>query len=282
MFATGLTSLWPEHPQFAKLEVPSNLLCIALQPLEEDLFASWYPVEEEGDERASHRQFDAWRETYGTPRDLWRYLLHDKRWPSDQELPEDKSLMAYMIHTPPSKEQREPNHDVRNLGSAYYFGGWQRHLDPTTRLRGPLWFGKDVKARSSVKVIGPCIIGDRVLLDSSTMCTRSIIGHGSVLQSGVRVHNAIIGSNVRICSGARLQEEALIPGSVTVKDYRPGAEGRLHEPSRITGPVIGDGCIIGANTVLSPWTILLPGCIVRHGQVIGPGIYTPESLRSSN
>lgn len=272
--------------------MPDSVIPFILQGINEDPaertkngkdpYPSWFPVEMvdwKADEDLTKCLFLALQGLYGTPHSYWDYLVKVKKH-HQGTLPEDQSLMAIMCHTK-REESKDPHPDVSNEGSFFYFGGWNRKLDPSARLYAPIWIGRDVAIRSSAKLIGPVLIGDRALVDSSASLTRSILGNSSTLDESVRAKDAIIGSDVTIGSGTKLLNKPLLNGVILMTDFRPGKNREtVRLERRKQGPFIGDGCRIGANAVIEAGTILMPGCVVDHGEVIRSGIYTKEDLET--
>lgn len=273
-------------------EMPDSVIPFVLKGINEipadrvkknkDPYAPWFPVDQstwKADQDATKCLFLGWRGLYGTPAEYWDYLIKIKKW-SGNELPEDMSLMAIMRHTVRDRSM-DPHPNASDVGSLLFFGGWRRKLDPSARLDGPLWIGRNVAIRSSAKLIGPVLIGDDALIDSSTALTRSILGDRSMLEGGVRAKDAIIGSGVTIGSGTKLLNQPLRNGVIEITDFRAGLKRvNVSLERRKQGPFIGDGCSIGANAVIEAGTILLPGCVVGHGEVIRSGVYAKEDLEA--
>lgn len=197
-----------------------------------------------------------------------------------RELDELKEAMEYAVHTKPQNDM--VSHPVlTNIGSLLFYGGAERNWDSASTLFGPIWFGRGVTIRVSAKIIGPSLIDDSAFINTAAQVTRSILGQKTQIEEGATVKDAIIGSNVWVCAGARLtsrceddpqhEREVLtqLPGKSIFDD--PISTGR-----RKMGPIVGDGCVIGANAVLKPGVILLPGYKVPAGRVMHAGIYHPQ------
>lgn len=170
---------------------------------------------------------------------------------------------------------------IRTFESDTLFGGLESNFDPSSTIKSPFYAGRSCTVRSSVKIIGPSALGDKTMLNTSAVFTRSILGSRSQVDDQTTVKDSLIGSRVFIMTGARLLHVNDLEGSkIEVRDYRealPSAElivtGRLK-----MGCVIGDDCVIGANAVLGPGTILLPGCNVPNGFVLPSGIYDQQVI----
>ncbi len=172
---------------------------------------------------------------------------------------------------------------VGNVNGGRFYGGPNPTFDHSAVLRGPAWFGTNVKIRSSAKVIGPALLGDGTLLNTSSVFTRSIMGAGSQIDDLTVVKDAILGRDVYVLAGAKLLHRTRLKDEpIRVSDRRECAVGYPVASMSIDRPkmgcVIGDGCVIGANAVLGPGTILMPGCQVPSGTVLPSGIYDPAGL----
>lgn len=194
-----------------------------------------------------------------------------------RELDGLKEAMEYAVHTKPQKDM--VSHPVlTNIGSLLFYGAAERNWDPASSLFGPIWFGRGVTIRVSAKIIGPSLLDDGAYVNTAAKITRSILGQKTQIEEDATIKDAIIGSNVWICAGARLssrceddpdhKEEVITRWCDIGLFDRPIKTGR-----RKLGPIIGDGCHIGANAVLKPGVILFPGCKVAAGRVLPSGIY---------
>ncbi len=171
-----------------------------------------------------------------------------------------------------------PTHpDLRGFGTKHFYGAAESSFDKSSLLHGPMYAGRYCTIRSSAKVIGPVVIGDGALLNTSSVLTRTILGSGSQIDDLVSVKDSVIGSRVYIMSGAKLlHRESTADGSIEVEDrrVRSNTSGKKQTIKRHKlGCVIGDGCTIGANAVLGPATILMPGVKIPHGLYVPSGIY---------
>jgi NDP-sugar pyrophosphorylase family protein len=197
-----------------------------------------------------------------------------------RELDELKEAMQYAVHTKSQKDM--VSHPVlTNIGSLLFYGAAERNWDSASTLFGPIWFGRGVTIRVSAKIIGPSLIDDYAFINTAAKITRSILGQKTQIEEDATIKDAIIGSNVWVCAGARLssrceddpRHEKEVMTHVIGKSIfeEPIPTGR-----RKMGPIVGDGCVIGANAVLMPGVILFPGYKVSAGRVMDAGIYYPE------
>lgn len=197
-----------------------------------------------------------------------------------RSLPELADAFEFASYTEPARDSvRHPA--LSDIGSAKFYGGVGRDWDSASTLIGPIWFGRGVKIRVSAKIIGPSLIDDYAFINTAAKITRSILGRKCQVEEDVTIKDAIIGSNVVVCAGARLSSRCeddprherevvtQLPGKTIFDD--PISTGR-----RKMGPIVGDGCVIGANAVLKPGVILLPGYKVPAGRVMHAGIYHPQ------
>jgi carbonic anhydrase/acetyltransferase-like protein (isoleucine patch superfamily) len=187
--------------------------------------------------------------------------------------------MKLMKLSAPRGTADHPN--LGTIGSNLYYGGAERKLDKTTYMDPPIWLGKHVSLRWSAKLQGPALVEDNVFINTSSVVVRSIIGAGTQIDDLALVKESIIGRDVYICSGVKIEHRIGKSGRpVSIVDHRTtntyGFDKQSYETGRVKfGAIIGDGCHIGSNAVLSPGTILLPGCVVPKLFAVPPGIYDP-------
>ncbi len=173
-----------------------------------------------------------------------------------------------------------PTHpDLRTFGSSTIYGGLESKFDHRSVIQGPLYVGRRCTVRASAKIIGPSLMGEGTLLNTSAVFTRSVMGDGSQVDDLTVIKDALIGRRVYVMTGAKLLHRAGLNGeTITVSDERVSGYGEQALARRKMGCVVGDGCMIGANAVLGAGTILLPGCRVPHGLVVPSGIYDQTAI----
>lgn len=175
-----------------------------------------------------------------------------------------------------------PTHDaVRGLGCSNFYGGYRVRLDAMALIKGPLFAGEGCDIRASAKAIGPAILGDDTLLNTSSVFVRSIMGNRTQVDDGAKMKDALIGSDVFIKAGAVLEHRNGLHGDAIVVEDRRRSDARL---PAITirrakmGCIVGDSCEIGPNAVIGAGSILLPGCHVPRGLVLPSGIYDQDAI----
>ncbi len=134
---------------------------------------------------------------------------------------------------------------------------------------------------SSAKVGADCRIDPYAVIgDGVEIGARTHIGAGSVLGSGVSVgddcivgahvtlSHCMLGSRVRVYSGARIGQDGF--------GFVPDAKGHIRVP-QLGRVLVGDGCEIGANTTIdrgaSADTVLGPGCWIDNLVHIGHNVH---------
>ncbi|KAA0205869.1 hypothetical protein EDM68_04320 [Candidatus Uhrbacteria bacterium] len=173
-----------------------------------------------------------------------------------------------------------PTHpSLRSFGSSAIYGGLESKFDHRSVIQGPLFVGRRCTVRASAKIIGPSLLGDGALLNTSSVFTRSVMGDGSQVDDLAVIKDSLLGRSVYVMTGAKLLHRAGLNGeTITVSDERVSGYGEQALARRKMGCVVGDGCVIGANAVLGAGTILLPGCRVPHGLVVPSGIYDQTAI----
>lgn len=153
-------------------------------------------------------------------------------------------------------------------------------IHPSSIIEGNISIGKNVYIGAFVKIMGPCFIGDNVIIGDhslvrgSTICDNVIVGSGcevarSYLGMGVMLHRNYVGDSVlgpEVTMGA---------GAVTAnfrfdkKTVRTPIKGTLVDSGNIKfGLIAGARTRIGVNTTTYPGVKLAPDTVVLPGEVI--------------
>lgn len=191
--------------------------------------------------------------------------------------------LACMCHHP-HENGWEVHPAAKAMGALQLLGGYHARIDPGVKLVRPLVFGEAVVIRSSSRVTGPGIIGDRVRIGGSMVVSRSVIcggvtlegeEGGSELKSGGIIGDALIGHNAHIGAGVIFQSEP-DDGSkeIVIHDFRSISQPEIRTGRRVLGPIIGDHCRVFSS--LRAGTVLMPGTIVPMGLDLPPGIYNRD------
>lgn len=93
------------------------------------------------------------------------------------------------------------------------FGASNAELDPTAKVTGPVWFGKNVRIGANA-VIGPnVVIGDGFQAGCGCEIRNSVIWSGVSAGSGVGVDHSVVTSGCRIGSGVQCENTIYSPES---------------------------------------------------------------------
>lgn len=153
-------------------------------------------------------------------------------------------------------------------------------IHPTSVIEGTVSMGKNVYIGAFVKIVGPCFIGDNVIIGDhslvrgSTLADNVVVGSGcevarSYLGMGVMLHRNYVGDSVlgpEVTMGA---------GAVTAnfrfdkKTVRTPVKGALVDSGNIKfGLIAGARTKIGVNVTTYPGVKLHPDTVVLPGEVV--------------
>ncbi|HEY87469.1 MAG TPA: NDP-sugar synthase [Dehalococcoidia bacterium] len=110
----------------------------------------------------------------------------------------------------------------------------QSSIDPTTQIKGPILIGSNCTIGRRVKLIGPLVIGSASTISEEAVIEASIIWKNARLEPGVNlrdsiiadngrlnansiIHGSVLGDNVTVASGCKLEPGSKIPPGTVVK-----------------------------------------------------------------
>jgi len=134
---------------------------------------------------------------------------------------------------------------------------------PGVRLRGNVWVGQGATLESLDDVQGPAVIGRNVRLDPGARVeSHTVLGDNVVVRAGAQVGNSVVGENSYLASGC------------TVSGAVIGNAVEIHENAHISeGAIVGDRSVVGQNAVVAnnvkvyPFKNIEPGSTVRSSIV---------------
>jgi len=137
-------------------------------------------------------------------------------------------------------------------------------------ISGDVIIGEGCVIRSGTYIRGPAIIGENCEIGPHAVIGPAVsVGNNTVIEPFSVVENSVIGDNVRIGSGGRLESSVvdsgtrIMPGFTAVKDSASvEVEGTVQKIE--TGAFIGERCYIGAKVTA------MPGCIVGNEVEVSP------------
>jgi mannose-1-phosphate guanylyltransferase len=119
---------------------------------------------------------------------------------------------------------------------------------PGARTGDRVWIGRGVEVDPSVRIAGPCAIGDEVCVERG-----AVVGPYSVVGRGSRIGpNAVIEGSV-LHEGTELGDGALVRETIC------GAGARVGAATRCERVIIGSGVRVGADNELRDGLRLWPG-----------------------
>ena len=112
--------------------------------------------------------------------------------------------------------------------------GEQSSIDPTAQLKGPILIGSNCTIGGKVRLIGPVVIGsgstilEDAVIEASVIWRNAHLGPGvdlrdSIIADNVSlnansiIHGSVLGDNVTVVSGAKLEPGSKIPPGTVVK-----------------------------------------------------------------
>lgn len=127
-------------------------------------------------------------------------------------------------------------------------------------------------------------IGQNTLIgDNASIREKVRIGDYSLISRNVTInYETVIGNRTKIMDGTHITGNALIGDDVfisllvgTTNDNAMGAHG--YDPSRVRGPIIGNGAMIGAGAMLLPHIEIGAQAAVAAGSVVTKNV-PPQTL----
>jgi len=112
--------------------------------------------------------------------------------------------------------------------------GEQSSIDPTTQMKGPILIGSNCTIGRKVRLTGPVVIGSDSTISEDAVIEASIIWKNAQLEPGINlrdsiiadnvrlnansiIHGSVLGNNVTVVSGAKLEPGSKIPPGTVVK-----------------------------------------------------------------
>lgn len=117
-------------------------------------------------------------------------------------------------------------------------------IHPSADLSGPVVIGRHTKVRAGVKIGKYTVIDDNVMISEEAEVDRSIIGCNSFVGPRAKLYGCLVGKNVDIRQGARLEPEV----------------------------VVGDSCKVGENAVVSNKAKIYPFKSIDAGAIVNKSI----------
>lgn len=77
-------------------------------------------------------------------------------------------------------------------------------IAPSASVARNVWIGADARIGERVRIAGPSVVGDDVVVEEGATLEASIVWEGSTIGAGASLRNAIVGKNYRVGPGATL------------------------------------------------------------------------------
>jgi mannose-1-phosphate guanylyltransferase len=111
--------------------------------------------------------------------------------------------------------------------------GEQSYIDPTAQMKGPILIGSNCTIGHNVRVVGPVVIGSGSTVSEGAVIESSVIWQNARLEPGISlrdsivadncclntnsiIHGSVLGENVTVVSGSKLEPGSKISPGTTV------------------------------------------------------------------
>ncbi len=98
-------------------------------------------------------------------------------------------------------------------------------IDPTARVRGPVYVGRGSEIRAHAQIIGPAVIGDNSVISERAVIRASVVSGNVVVGDGSELERCIVARQATIGRGVTIREDAVVGDGSTLGDgasVRPG------------------------------------------------------------
>ncbi|MBU2566935.1 hypothetical protein KKG46_05275 [Patescibacteria group bacterium] len=266
---------------------------IAIVGTSPDVFSFYSSSEKDLYSRSDWAELQKRREQLGQLESVKVELNYDRAIPDLRVRRVAEHSFPYLRDTAKELEHNHPNLDERQT---ILRGGWNLSLDASSRVQGPVYFGRDVQLRLSSSV-SKCMIGSPSVCECATCSLRTtgrggLIGHTArversllrravVVGNGASVGWSVVGSHVQIGTNTKLAQRRCKQGK-TVKVRFVDSMGIKHKIDtgfEDFGFVAGDHCKIGVGVTIHHGVVLMPYCKVPDGRTLKSGVYYPHSFQ---
>lgn len=162
------------------------------------------------------------------------------------------------------------------------------HIDPSTRIVGPVFIGPGARIGAHASIVGPAYIGAKVIIGNNALIRSSIIEEGAIVGFASEIARSYIGPHCdlhHVYVGDSILEDRVHfgYGSHTANyrhDHRPIVvkmpQSRLETERTKLGALIAKGVEVGVNVSF------MPGVTVGESSTIAPAsvVYEPVPAHS--
>ena len=157
-------------------------------------------------------------------------------------------------------------------------------IDPSVKIKGPVFIGENVTILENVKIVGPVYIGNGSLIGQNSLIRESIIGNSTVVGFSSEITRSYSGANCwfhhnYIGDSVILNNSAFGFGAV-VANYRLD---QTSIKSFVQGKKIDTlrtklGVITGKNSRIGINASLMPGIKIGTNSFVGSGVIVSEDI----
>lgn len=174
------------------------------------------------------------------------------------------SMNNYWIDIGNPQKYLQANHDVLTKKISLSLG---------KELKEDIWVGEGTEIDPSVKLWGPCLIGNNCKIEEGTTIDRlTVIGNNVLIGKNVQIKKSIILNNTTIHDNVFIDSGVIICPRTEI-----GKGAKIMQNS-----VIGDDCFIGENSVIKHKVKIWPNKVIEPGTFVNMnlkyGTYVKETL----
>jgi len=118
-------------------------------------------------------------------------------------------------------------------------------IDPDAQLNGPLYVGENARIEAGASVREYSVLGKGVVVKSGAFVHRAIVHDQAYIGTSVSLRGCVVGKNVDVKHGARLEEEVVVADEVYV----------------------GEGAVLSPRVKVFPFKRIDPGALVSKSIV---------------
>ncbi|HEX6263131.1 MAG TPA: sugar phosphate nucleotidyltransferase, partial [Actinomycetota bacterium] len=118
-------------------------------------------------------------------------------------------------------------------------------VDPDAQIHGPVLIGENARIEAGASVHEYSVLGKGVVVKSGAFVHRAIVHDGAYIGSSAAIRGCVVGKNVDVKHGARLEEEVVVADEVYV----------------------GEGAVLSPRVKVFPFKRIDPGALVSKSIV---------------
>ena len=144
-------------------------------------------------------------------------------------------------------------------------------VDPTVRMRGPVYVGRGSEVHAHAVINGPAVIGDNTLIAERAEISDAVISGNVVVGVGAKLEQCIVARHANLGRGVSIREDVVIGDRSTLADGSSVRPGVRIWPRKF----VDEGVVVDRSLIHAPQA---RRTIFTHGGVAGLANFelTPE------